>query len=436
MTRERVVVGLSGGVDSAVSAWLLKQQGYDVVGIFMKNWEDDDRPAGSGDDDSGYCTSNVDFVDAAAVADVIGIEIEHVNFAAEYKDRVFAEFLREYGAGRTPNPDVLCNAEIKFKAFLDHAMRLGASRIATGHYARVRRIPADPRTGDDARVRRIPADPRTADDARVREHDGAFQLLKGLDPAKDQSYFLHRLSQPQLARTLFPVGGLHKTEVRRIAAEIGLPNAKKKDSTGICFIGERPFREFLNRYLSHAPGPMLDDQGRERGRHVGLSFYTLGQRQGLGIGGVAEAGGGSVAGGLHAPWYVAHKDLASNTLHVVQGHDHAWLQSAWLEAEDLSWVAGHAPLANAPPYGALAAKTRYRQTDAPCAARVEGGVLRLDFTQPQWAVTPGQSAVLYDGEVCLGGGVIARAATPELPLAARSSGRRRNRSSTSPSAGR
>ena len=213
--KQRVVVGLSGGVDSAVSAWLLKQAGHEVVGIFMKNWEDDD--------DSEYCSSNIDFVDAAAVADVIGIEIEHVNFAAEYKDRLFAEFLREYQAGRTPNPDVLCNAEIKFKAFLDHALRLGAEKIATGHYA------------------------------RVRERDGHVQLLKGLDPLKDQSYFLHRLNQAQLRKTLFPVGDLPKTEVRRLAEEIGLPNAKKKDSTGICFIGERPFREFLNRYLSHQP---------------------------------------------------------------------------------------------------------------------------------------------------------------------------------------
>ncbi len=368
MARQRVVVGLSGGVDSAVSAWLLQQQGHEVIGLFMKNWEDDDNTA--------YCSSNVDFVDAAAVADVLGIEIEHVNFAAEYKDRVFAEFLREYGAGRTPNPDVLCNAEIKFKAFLDHAMRLGADHIATGHYA------------------------------RVRQHAGRFEVLKGLDPAKDQSYFLHRLNQAQLSRTLFPVGELHKTEVRRIAAEIGLPNAKKKDSTGICFIGERPFREFLNRYLSHEPGPMLDEHGREVGRHVGLSFYTLGQRQGLGIGGVGEGGG------VHAPWYVAHKDVAHNTLHVVQGHGHAWLQSPWLEADDLSWVAG-AP----PPAGTLAAKTRYRQADAACRFEPAAGRFRLDFTQPQWAVTPGQSAVLYDGDVCLGGGVIACAAEPALPAA-------------------
>jgi len=363
---QRVVVGLSGGVDSAVSAWLLKQQGHEVIGLFMKNWEDDD--------DSEYCSSNVDFVDAAAVADVIGIEIEHVNFAAEYKDRVFAEFLREYAAGRTPNPDVLCNAEIKFKAFLDHAMRLGAERIATGHYA------------------------------RVRENDGRYELLKGLDPAKDQSYFLHRLNQAQLSRTLFPVGELAKTEVRRLAAQIGLPNARKKDSTGICFIGERPFREFLNRYLSQQPGPMLDEHGHELGRHVGLSFYTLGQRQGLGIGGVASGGG------AHEPWYVAHKDIVHNRLHVVQGHDHPWLQSPWLEATDLSWVAGEPP---AP--GELAAKTRYRQADAACRFSPTADGLRLDFAQPQWAVTPGQSAVLYRGEVCLGGGVISRAEQPHPP---------------------
>ncbi len=380
MRKTRVVVGLSGGVDSAVTAYLLKQQGHEVVGIFMKNWEDDDE--------AEYCSSNVDFVDAAAVADVLGIEIEHVNFADEYKDRVFAEFLREYAAGRTPNPDVLCNAEIKFKAFLDHAMRLGAEKIATGHYA------------------------------RVRERDGAFELLKGLDPAKDQSYFLHRLNQAQLSKTLFPVGELKKTEVRRIADEIGLPNAKKKDSTGICFIGERPFRDFLNRYLSHQPGAMLDERGREVARHVGLSFYTLGQRQGLGIGGTKN---GADANGLHAPWFVAHKDMAHNTLHVVQGHDHRWLQSPWLEAEDLSWVAGHAPAV--PAVGRLAAKTRYRQTDAPCTLQLQqqetgSGAIRLDFDSPQWAVTPGQSAVLYDGDVCLGGGVIARAAVPTVTAAA------------------
>ncbi|HRI18553.1 MAG TPA: tRNA 2-thiouridine(34) synthase MnmA, partial [Burkholderiaceae bacterium] len=305
----RVVVGLSGGVDSAVAAWLLKRAGHEVVGIFMKNWEDDD--------DSEYCSSNVDFVDAAAVADVIGIELEHVNFAADYKDRVFAEFLREYRAGRTPNPDVLCNAEIKFKAFLDHALRLGAERIATGHYARVRRKPTD--AGAVPKGRPDESSAAGPDSARVRELDGAFELLKGLDPLKDQSYFLHRLTQPQLARTLFPVGELAKTEVRRIALEIGLPNARKKDSTGICFIGERPFREFLQRYLANAPGPIVDEEGRRVGKHVGLSFYTLGQRQGLGIGGMKHGGG------AHAPWFVARKLMATNTLVAVQGHEHPWL---------------------------------------------------------------------------------------------------------------
>ena len=371
----RVVVGLSGGVDSAVSAHLLKQQGHEVIGIFMKNWEDDDRPAGAPGDDDGYCTSRQDFLDAASVADVLGIEIEHVNFAADYKDRVFADFLREYQAGRTPNPDVLCNAEIKFKAFLDHAMRLGAECIATGHYARVRPV------------------------------DGSYQLLKGLDPLKDQSYFLHRLNQAQLSKTLFPVGELPKTEVRRIAEEIGLPNAKKKDSTGICFIGERPFREFLNRYLAHTPGPIKDDRGRVIGEHVGLSFYTLGQRKGIGIGGLKARG--AVRGGSdHAPWFTARKDMASNTLYVVQGHDHPWLQSVALVADDASWVAGQAPLP-----GPLKAKTRYRQADAPCLleSAAAAHAFRLSFSTPQWAVTPGQSAVLYDGDICLGGGVISQA---------------------------
>ena len=371
--KQRIVVGLSGGVDSAVSAWLLKQQGHEVVAIFMKNWEDDD--------DSEFCSSRQDFLDAASVADVLGIEIEHVNFAAEYKDRVFAEFLREYSAGRTPNPDVLCNAEIKFKAFLDHAMRLGADRIATGHYARVRHNPAT----------------------------GLHELLKGLDPLKDQSYFLHRLDQAQLANTLFPVGELPKTEVRRIALEIGLPNAKKKDSTGICFIGERPFREFLNRYLSHEPGPIKDDRGRRIGEHVGLSFYTLGQRKGIGIGGLKEKGAPR-GGGEHEPWFVARKDLASNTLYAVQGHDHPWLLSHELVFDDAAWTAGEAP-----PPGPLAAKTRYRQQDAACVLETGDapGRFRLRFEDPQWAVTPGQSAVLYQGDVCLGGGVIASATTLE-----------------------
>ena len=405
MKTQRIVVGLSGGVDSAVTAWLLKRQGHEVVGIFMKNWEDDDRTAGGPGGDDGYCTSNIDFVDAAAVADVIGIDIEHVNFAADYRDRVFAEFLREYQVGRTPNPDVLCNAEIKFKAFLDHAMRLGAEKIATGHYARVRRHPANPGMADGTDDK---SSAGAADSARLRDGEGRFELLKGLDPLKDQSYFLHRLTQAQLAKTLFPIGELPKTEVRRLAAEIGLPNATKRDSTGICFIGERPFREFLNRYLANTPGPIKDDRGRTIGEHVGLSFYTLGQRKGIGIGGL-KARRGEPASSAHAPWFVARKDMAANTLYVVQGHGHPWLQSHTLSADDASWVAGHAPAA-----GTLAAKTRYRQADAACAFAADAagaaGAFSLRFEQAQWAATPGQSAVLYDGEVCLGGGVIASAA--------------------------
>ena len=373
--KQRIIVGLSGGVDSAVTAHLLKQQGHEVVGIFMKNWEDDD--------DDEYCSTRQDFLDAASVADVLGIEIEHVNFAADYKDRVFAEFLTEYQAGRTPNPDVLCNAEIKFKAFLDHAMRLGAEKIATGHYARVRQNP----------------------------HSGLFELLKGLDASKDQSYFLHRLNQAQLSKTLFPVGELHKTEVRRMASEMGLPNAKKKDSTGICFIGERPFREFLNRYIAKAPGPIRDANGRQLGEHQGLSFYTLGQRQGLGIGGVKEKGAPR-GGGAHEPWFVARKDLTTNTLWVVQGHDHPWLLYQSLTADKASWVAGQPPSGL---HGAsLGAKTRYRQSDAECHLvsaldNPDNATFGLSFGQAQWAVTPGQSAVLYEGEVCLGGGLIASA---------------------------
>src|SRR5262245_26475244 len=360
MRASRVVVGLSGGVDSAVAAWLLKRAGHDVVGIFMKNWEDDD--------DSEYCSSNVDFVDAAAVADVVGIELEHVNFAAEYKDRVFAEFLREYQAGRTPNPDVLCNAEIKFKAFLDHAMKLGATRIATGHYARLREV--------------------------VNENEGRFELLRARDLSKDQSYFLHRLNQDQFARVTFPVGELKKTEVRKIAKEAGLHNFAKRDSTGICFIGERPFREFLNRYLPTRPGPMRTPEGVIVGEHIGLSFYTIGQRKGVGIGGMKNASGRA--------WYVCGKDMARNELIVVQGHDHPSLLSRGLHAEDLAWVSGKGPRAGV----AYSAKTRYRQADADCRIRRAAEDLEVEFSTPQWAVTPGQSVVLYRDDVCLGGGVI------------------------------
>jgi tRNA-uridine 2-sulfurtransferase len=360
MSKKKVVIGMSGGVDSSVSAWLLKEQGYEVIGLFMKNWEDDDN--------SEYCSSRQDWIDAVSVADVVGVDIEAVNFAAEYKDRVFAEFLREYQAGRTPNPDVLCNAEIKFKAFLDHALKLGADLIATGHYA------------------------------RVREVAGSFELLKALDASKDQSYFLHRLNQAQLSKTLFPLGEIHKTEVRAIAEKLQLPNAAKKDSTGICFIGERPFREFLNRYLSYQPGPMKTPDGTTVGQHVGLSFYTLGQRKGIGLGGVKSH---SSSDGDNEPWYVARKDIASNTLYVVQGHDHPWLLSSSLSAGQASWIAGHAPQP-----GMLTAKTRYRQADVDCRLQTSQGRFELDFSLPQWAVTPGQSAVLYQGDVCLGGGII------------------------------
>jgi len=357
MTKAKIVVGLSGGVDSSVTALLLKQQGYDVIGLFMKNWEDDDN--------SEYCSSRQDLLDAVSVADTIGIPIEAVNFAREYKDRVFSTFLSEYQAGRTPNPDILCNAEIKFKAFLDHAMRLGADRIATGHYA------------------------------QVIENNGLFQLLKAADGSKDQSYFLHRLNQTQLSRAMFPLGKLLKTEVRKIAEQHGLCNYAKKDSTGICFIGERPFREFLSAYLPTQPGEMRTPEGKLVGKHIGLSFYTLGQRQGLGIGGDKDSSG--------EPWFVAAKDMANNRLIVVQGHDHPALLSQRLAALDTHWISGSAPTLNHP----YAAKTRYRQADAPCQiTALSGDQCSVSFEQPQWAVTPGQSVVLYDGEVCLGGAII------------------------------
>jgi tRNA-specific 2-thiouridylase len=357
MGKERIVVGMSGGVDSSVAALLLKRAGHEVVGLFMKNWEDDD--------DDEYCSTRQDLIDCASVADVIGIDLEVVNFSAEYKDRVFSAFLAEYSAGRTPNPDVLCNAEIKFKAFLDHAMTLGATRIATGHYA------------------------------RVRESDGRFELLKALDLSKDQSYFLHRLTQAQLARVVFPVGDLKKTEVRAIAKEAGLHNFAKRDSTGICFIGERPFREFLNRYLPRKPGTMRTPEGRNVGEHIGLSFYTIGQRKGVGIGGLKGSAG--------EPWYVAGKDLQRNELIVVQGHDHPLLLRDRLRARDLAWVDERSPDRGA----AFSAKTRYRQADAECRIdRVAEDDLEVEFSAPQWAVTPGQSVVLYRGEACLGGGVI------------------------------
>jgi len=357
MKRARIVVGMSGGVDSSVAAWLLKEQGFDVIGVFMKNWEDDDTDA--------YCTSRADLVDAASVADVIGIELEAVNFAAEYRERVFRLFLRDYEAGRTPNPDVLCNSEIKFRAFLEYARTLGADRIATGHYARAQ---------------------RTA--------DGRVELLKAADRAKDQSYFLHRLTQQQLEPVMFPLGEMSKRDVRALARRAGLPTHAKKDSTGICFIGERPFRDFLARYLPRTPGAMITPQGRVVGTHQGLAYYTLGQRQGLGIGGTRDGDTGA--------WYVAGKDLAANRLIVVQGAEHPLLRRRDVDAGDVHWIAG------APPRlpGRYAAKTRYRMADAPCAVSAHRDALRARFDEPQWAPTPGQFLVIYDAEVCLGGGVI------------------------------
>jgi tRNA-specific 2-thiouridylase len=362
--RERVVVGMSGGVDSSVAAWLLEERGYDVVGVFMKNWEDDD--------DDEYCSSREDLVDAASVADVVGIELEAVNFAAEYRERVFAHFLRDYSAGRTPNPDVLCNSEIKFRAFLDHARALGADRVATGHYARVRR-------GASGRV----------------------ELVRAIDAAKDQTYFLHRLTQSQLAPVLFPLGEMTKRDVRAIALREGLPTHAKRDSTGICFIGERPFRDFLARYLPRTPGPIVTPEGARVGEHQGLAYYTIGQRQGLGIGGQRD--------GEALPWYVAAKDMARNALVVVQGREHPLLYRREVRADDMQWIAGEAPRLPA----RLSAKTRYRMPDAACELSAVSGSFIAAFDAPQWAPTPGQYLVLYDGDVCLGGGEI------EAPLGIR-----------------
>jgi len=348
---------MSGGVDSSVAALLLKQQGHDVVGLFMKNWEDDDTDE--------YCSSRQDLIDAVAVADRIGIEIDSINFSNTYKERVFEEFLAEYQAGRTPNPDVLCNAEIKFRAFLDHALTLGADYIATGHYA------------------------------QLRDGDGLYQLLKAEDGTKDQSYFLYRLTQAQLAKSLFPLGALYKREVRDIARREGLAIHDKRDSTGICFVGERPFREFLNRYLPANPGHIYTLDGRLVGEHMGLMFYTLGQRQGLGIGGQRDGDGDA--------WYVVDKDMKLNRLIVVQGREHRSLYSNRLTAVKLNWISGQGPHC----HWVYGAKTRYRQKDAPCTiAEVSGERCTVDFAEAQWAVTPGQSVVVYESRVCLGGGII------------------------------
>ncbi|WP_126539050.1 tRNA 2-thiouridine(34) synthase MnmA [Aerosticca soli] len=358
----RVMVGLSGGVDSSVAALLLKQAGQAVEGLFMQNWEDDGR--------TGPCRADADRKDAVAVCGRLALPFHARNFAAEYWDGVFAHFLAEYRAGRTPNPDVLCNREIKFKTFLEEARALGAEKIATGHYARIDR------------------------------HEGAYRLLRAADAAKDQTYFLHALGQTQLAATLFPLGGLLKTQVRALAREAALPTHAKKDSTGICFIGERDFRAFLAQYLPARPGPMRTPEGREVGEHQGVMYYTLGQRHGLGIGGRAGTGG--------EPWYVVGKDVAANVLYVAQGGENRWLYARRVRTETPSWVAGRPPAA----HFRCTAKTRYRQSDQPCTVTVREDGLEAWFDQPQRAVTPGQSLVLYDGELCLGGAVIAATDAP------------------------
>ena len=356
MNPPRVIVGMSGGVDSSVAALLLQQQGEDIAGLFMQNWDDNEH---------GDCRAEDDRRDALGVCGRLGIPFHARNFAKEYWAGVFEHFLAEYRAGRTPNPDVMCNREIKFKTFLDEARVLGAEQIATGHYA------------------------------QVAYRDGRWWLLRGADREKDQSYFLHQLGQEQLAATLFPIGHLPKREVRRLAAEAGLPTAQKKDSTGICFIGERDFREFLARYLPTQPGAIRSIDGAEVGEHAGVFYYTLGQREGLNIGGVK--------GRAAAPWFVVGKDVARNLLIVDQGTDSEWLLSQRLDSEPVHWITGAAPGSQ---FGCTA-KTRYRQQDQPCQVTVrDDGSVSVGFAMPQRAVTPGQSVVFYRDEVCLGGAVI------------------------------
>lgn len=353
----KIMVGLSGGVDSSVTAYLLKQQGHDIQAVFMQNWQQDGKDK--------FCLADQDLQDAQAVCKLLDIPLQTVSFSAEYWDKVFQNFLDEYAAGRTPNPDILCNKEIKFRAFLNYALTQGAAYIATGHYA------------------------------RIHQENGQYRLLKGLDRSKDQSYFLYTLQQQQLAYSLFPLGALPKTEVRQIAKKIGLVNHAKKDSTGICFIGERRFRDFLSEYLLARPGVIETLEGEKIGEHQGLMFYTLGQRQGLGIGGLRAKPA--------APWYVITKDLKRNVLVVGQCHNHPQLLNASLCCSQLYWVAGKEP--DFPL--TCTAKTRYRQQDAACVVNKSAdNALKVSFAQPQRAVTPGQSVVFYQGEECLGGGVI------------------------------
>lgn len=355
----KVIVGMSGGVDSSVAALLLQQAGYRVEGLFMKNWEEDDG--------TEYCTARADFADAQAVADKLGIPLHGANFAAEYWDNVFEHFLAEYRAGRTPNPDILCNREIKFKAFLEYALLLEADYIATGHYT------------------------------RLGHANRTSTLLKGLDPNKDQSYFLHAVGHCELEKTLFPIGAMEKPEVRQLALKHGLATARKKDSTGICFIGERRFRDFLQQYLPAQPGEIHSLDGEVLGMHQGLMYHTIGQRQGLGIGGLAQHN--------EAPWYVVEKDLDNNLLLVAQGNDHPALFKSRLYCSEIFWVSGTAPML--PLH--CNAKVRYRQQDQACTLRpTEEPGFAVDFDAPQRAITPGQSVVFYQGEVCLGGGVIER----------------------------
>ena len=349
-------MGMSGGVDSSVAALLLKEQGYDVVGVFMKNWPEQD--------DGGECTASQDWRDVQRVCGVLGIPFYGVNFEKEYRERVFDQFLWEYERGRTPNPDVLCNREIKFKAFLDFSMKLGAVRMATGHFV------------------------------RSRCAEGHPMLLRGSDPDKDQSYFLHMLKEAQLAKALFPVGSMTKNQVRELAGKAGLPVSQKRDSTGICFIGERNFRQFLRGFLPLQPGEMQTRDGKKVGEHIGLAYYTLGQRRGLGIGGAGDG----------RRWYVIAKDLKRNVLVVAQGKDCPGLYSRYVRAAQLTWIAGTAPVPEGEPFR-CAAKFRYHQADQPVSAVPRGQALYLRADELQRAVTPGQSVVLYQGEICLGGAV-------------------------------